>query len=192
MKHPTELPREPSGNAKEVSWFRILLKCVLQRSIKVGPGLRASYRVDGTLIELEGRAASGGAGGTIQQYKVTVISDDSITCRTWDGTTDGTSDVIVAKPYRLRKTPWNGITVVYDFNGTSYSIVYSYLATPGFRTAQVTVGGTQTTESQAIIPIYKVGDIIYATEPEGGTDVFVGSAVTWLDLNVDARAWACY
>ena len=69
MKHPTELAREPSGNAKEVSWFRTILKNLRERSVKVGPGLRVSYRVDGTLIELAGREASASAPAAAVQFQ---------------------------------------------------------------------------------------------------------------------------
>ena len=192
LQPPTQIPSEPSGSAKEVTWFRQLLRCIRERTVKVGPGLRVSYKTDGALIEMKGVEGGGASGKEIQQYKIVSIQDDYITCQTWDGTTQGTDNVLLAKPYRLRKTPWDGVTVTYDFNGTTYSILYTYLATPGFRTAQVTTGGNQTTENQAIIPIYQVGDIVYGSNPEGGTETFVGSEITGLDINVDARAWACY
>ena len=154
-----------------------------------GRGIRHRHTSHGVVSSVKSSKVAALDSSLAKQFKVTAISNDTITCRAWDGTNNGETDIVVAKPYRLRKTPWDGVTVSYDFNGTIYSIAYSYLTTSGFRTAQVTVGTTQTTESQAIIPIYKVGEIIYATEPDGGTDL---ASVSWLDLNVDARAWACY
>lgn len=189
----TQIPSEPAGNAKETAWFRQLLRCIRERTVKVGPGLRKSHNTDGTLIELipVRQEVSVSESSAIQQYKITAIADDYIEAKTWDGTTLGDVAVQVAKPWRLRKTDWNGATVTYNFNGTIFTIQYTYLATPGFRTA--VRPSTGVTENQAIIPLYSVNDIIYATEPDGGTLVTVNStALTWLDLNVDARAWARY
>lgn len=194
MSNPiTQIPSEPAGNAKETAWFRQLLRCIRERTVKVGPGLRVSYKSDGSLIELVGiqRQQTVEAGASIQQYRITAVSNDYIEGKTWDGTTLGDVAVKIAKPFRLRKTGWDGVTVVYNFNGTIFSILYTYLATPGSRTAFRAAGNV--TENQAIIPLYSVNDIIYATEPEGGTLVTSdGTALTWLDLNVDAREWARY
>jgi len=156
------------------------------------PGYRLHRTSDGTKLEVEvPKVEPAEAGSSVQQYKLTAIFDDYIEGKTWDGTNLGTTAVKIAKPWRLRKTGWHGVAVTYNFNGTNFVISYTYLATPGFRTASR--AATSTTENQAIIPVYSVNDIIYATEPEGGTLVTVAStALTWLDLNVDAREWARY
>jgi hypothetical protein len=53
--------------------------------------------------------------------------------------------------------------------------------------------GTVVTVTESIHPPYRPGDEIWAVEPEDGTGVIDGTAaaVTWLDLNVDARHWDC-
>lgn len=160
--------------------------------LAVGMGYRLKQTSNGTSLEIQvPRAEAAEAASSVQQYKLTGHFDDYVEAKTWDGTNLGTATVKIAKPYRLRKTGWDGVTVSYDFNGTFFPLQYTYLATPGFRTARHT--GSGALENQAIIALYNVGDIIYATEPIGGTGVTVsGTALTWLDLNVDGRHWARY
>lgn len=112
--------------------------------------------------------------GRVKRFRVKSIQGDYITCRTWDGTTEGANDVLIAKPYQLR----NSIT-------SRNSISYSYTNT----TERVANDGTDT-ETQVVVPSYVVDDEIFAigkapTGVDDGTD-----PITWLDLNLDARAWA--
>lgn len=120
----------------------------------------------------------------VSQFLLKSVSDDHLVCRTWDGATEGSANVNVAKPPALRRTGWHGVTVV--------GITYTYTGTQ----ARTAVQGT-TTENQVIIPAYQtasgqyIGNVIYAVQPQGGTGVVVnGEAVVWQDLNVDGRAWA--
>lgn len=115
----------------------------------------------------------------IQQFKVKTIYANVLGCMTWDGTTEGTVEIYVAKPFLLRQSPFDGLT----HNGISYA--YS---SPSLRTA--TRGANS--ETQIIIPVYVVDDIIYGLSSiVGGTATNVsGVPVQYLDLNVDGRAWA--
>lgn len=145
---------------------------------------------NGTTLDIPIPPAGEVTATSVRQFRIKSIADDYITAAEWDGSAEGTQRQI-AKPWRLRKTGWDGVLVNYNFNGANFPLRYTYLSTPGFRSAFH--ANLNQTENQAIIPIYRVSDIIYATEPEGGTLVTVGgTALTWLDLNVDARAWARY
>ena len=117
---------------------------------------------------------------------------DYLLCRTWDGTKSGAERIPVARPYKLRKTPFDGETR----DGISWVYV-----TSNKRTA--TRVSDQKTETQVVTPVYRgfggdAADTIYAvTGLDGGTDVVESGneenptkPVVWLDLNVDARAWA--
>lgn len=68
MSNPiTSIPSEPAGNSKETAWFRQLLRCIRERTLKVGPGLRLSYKADGALIELVPQVVqAAGESGTLQ------------------------------------------------------------------------------------------------------------------------------
>lgn len=122
-------------------------------------------------------------GSIIRQFKVVSVGLDYLTCHTWDGITEGGASIIVLRPYLLRSTPFDGLV--------REGVSYHYLS-PTLREA--TYNGT--TETQVISPTYLVGDLIYGVGlVRGGIDGGSGwnSSLqrNWLDLNVDARAWAC-
>ena len=112
-----------------------------------------------------------------RQMKLVSIHGDYLICHPWDGATESDRELLVAKPYLLRRTPFDGETR----NGIDYD--YHTHVT---RTA--TKGGE--TEDQIVIPRYVTGDILYATfNVAGGTSVLdTETRVEWLDDNRDGRA----
>ena len=117
--------------------------------------------------------------GYPKAHKLTVTSQsgDYITCDTPSG-----KSVDVAKPYLLRRTPFDG--------ETRDGITYTYSSD----SARQGDDGANT-EDQVIVPSYVVNDIIFAVRnPVGGTGVDDGESpatnITYLDLNLDGRAWA--
>lgn len=114
-------------------------------------------------------------GMTSTRYKVTQIHDDFVTCRTYDGTTTGTEDVKIAKPYLLRRTTMRDGTWEWQADRQSRK------------------SGTST---EFTTQSYKAGDEIYAITCDVGTvkDYSVSPAktlddVTELDMNIDGRLW---
>lgn len=129
---------------------------------------------DGALYGVFG---AGGGGGTTQ-YKLKEQFGDYYRCRTWDGTTEGTTDYYVAKPYYLRRTPFDGQTIG--------DLTYSY-TDDDYRT--VTAFGKSAL--QVVVPYFNTDDIIYAAELSSGvaTSTTAGSPVTLVDMNADGRYW---
>lgn len=179
MNHPTSLPPEPSGNSKETTWFRQLLKNIRERSIKVGPGLRASYKLNETLIELAKKEASSGTEEVtsgVQRFRVDSIHDHYLTCRKSDdlGQPIGSTTYRIAKPWPLQVES-EGPTFVTQNTRRRYILTY-YV-------------------NEEIDPAYYVGDSrIFATMPTGkdGTiEIIDGELVPleWIDLNNAARHW---
>lgn len=112
-----------------------------------------------------------------QQFQVVSVGTDYLVCSRHNGTSAEAGSVKVALPYLLRKTPFDG--------KTRNSIAYTYSSV-----TQRTAGGS---EAQLITPSYVADDIIYAISGvTGGTGVTDENSepVTWLDLNLDGRAWA--
>lgn len=127
------------------------------------------------------RRISGEGGGTVSAFKVQSVVSESLVCRTFDGTSTGSTDIQVAKPYKLRQSAPNPVTI------DSETITYSaWNWANQSRTA--TIGATSKTE--VITPRYLTNDIIWATETTTCTTGSDASTLTWLDLNVDGRAWA--
>lgn len=120
------------------------------------------------------------AGSLVAKFKLAQSAadfPDHLVCRTWDGTTEGETNVLVAKPWELRRTTFDGTT----YGGVGYT--YSSPVT------RIGVIGDEE-ESQLIIPRYIVGDILVADKNViGGTGVTVnGTSLEW-EVRIGARAW---
>ncbi len=120
----------------------------------------------------------------VYQARVNFIVGDYLQVRELTVLPDGTEiegpvDILVAKPWTLRRTPFDGLV----FN----NFLYSYID-------QSTRDATdqsppRKTERQYITPPYYLNSTIYCVRTvRGGTSVSL--SIQGLDLNVDARAWA--
>lgn len=111
-----------------------------------------------------------------RRFRVKSIAGDYLVCRTWNGEKEGDTDVKVAKRWRLRRTPFDGLT---DAAGRSYAYTSDVERV-------VTQGGL--TETQVVVPAYEVDEEIEArSAPTGGTGVT--DAPKWLEHG-EGRAWA--
>ena len=93
--------------------------------------------------------------------------------------------VFIAKPYLLRRTPFDGLT--------RNDITYAYDSD----TQRVATDADDDTETQQVVPSYVAGDVVFAVRDfSGGTGAWTAPTnadpveVVWQDLNVDGRAWA--
>lgn len=125
------------------------------------------------------------ATSAVAQFKLKQNADtfpDHLICRAWDGETLGSEDVLVAKPWDIRRTSFDG-------RGDSVVELYTY-TTPTHRIARIRL--TDIVEEQIIIRRYEINDILYATENiKGGTEVIhEDTPIVWLDDNRAARAFA--
>jgi hypothetical protein len=118
------------------------------------------------------------AAGGVTQYRLKSVQGDYVTCRTWDGTTEGGTDVYIAKPMKLR----NSITSA-TIDGVS--VTYSYTTTVA-RTATI----SSVDEDQVIVPRYLADDLIYAISADYTSVSVSGTPLTKIDINADGRAWA--
>lgn len=131
-----------------------------------------------------------GGGSETHECRIDSLGEDVLYCTILISSIASGDSIVVAKPYKLRKSPWDGQTV----NGLTY--VYA-INTPSQRTAQ-TVSGAARTVNHRIIPRYnadsepstsradiilahKVSDSIYVTDQS--------TPVEWIDMNVDGRVW---
>lgn len=192
MNPITQIPSEPAGNAKETSWFRQLLRCIRERTVKAGPGLRLSYKPDGTLIELEDlqkKVTQAVPATAATRMRIVTVDADYVTGRRQaeDGTVDNASELLyIAKPHYLRVATLNGLVQ----DGWTISI-----ASPGNSRSLTSGAGAGVPVglivNQKLNYSYLVNDTIYATKPEGRTAVahptIAGTKIEWLDTNVDAR-----
>lgn len=168
----------------------------------VQPVYTGLYQINtlGTTVSLPRYGLFGAGGGALKQYLVVEELDDALRCRSFIGSgvgtpTIGTEDIFVAKPWRLRRNPWESIgTEVF-----SITYVYSAISDGGNGTREAT--GFNNDEIQKLTPSYIASfDIIYAGVVDGGTDVSIVTTVTStgtvsqllniLDFNTCGRVWA--
>lgn len=139
------------------------------------PGAAVNRTTRGFSVVPTAKAASFGT--NVKLYKYKSMSGDYLTCRTWDGTTEGDTDIYIAKPYKLRRS-----IASETIDGTLVSYTY---ASDSERTA---TDGTNS-ETQKIVPRYLVDDLVWGITAT--TAVTKDNAsLTILDMNIDGRAWA--
>ncbi len=110
---------------------------------------------------------------------------DYVHGNTWDGTTRGSDDIRILKPWFLRGTFWN------DRVSARVGIRYEQ-----FDDAKRTASKSgEDDETQWIIPSYEINDVIFAiSNVYGGFETQTVDPASkdalWMDLNVDGRMWA--
>ena len=119
----------------------------------------------------------------LRRFSIQEVKDDYLICNpvSSDGVVSG--DIVrIAKPWTLRTLAARNFVTYNTYTGDGQ---YRNAVASGI------------TERQVVVPHYFEEDIVFAaTGIAGGTDVtyenesFEIVAVNWLDVNVDARAWA--
>lgn len=176
-------------NACRLTKFTIQLKDgstvgrVIQADIK-------STALGGTQVTIPLEISAAGSGSaSVQQFKIVSDGGDYWNCKTWDGTTLGSDTVKVAKPYKLRAGTGKIASEV--IRGVTYTYTYTAVtvgAVTGYYTRAVS-GSDGSSETNYTIPDPIANDIIYGITFSTTTPSTL-SAVTWLDINADGRAWA--
>lgn len=113
-----------------------------------------------------------GLAGRAARFSLVSVDQDHLVCNLVGDIGDPPTAYHVAKAPLLRRS-------VTSHAGVSYS--YSS------NTARTATSGSDS-EDQEVIPAWAAGDEIVAVAIPGGTGV--SAAPDWLDLNLDARAWA--
>lgn len=195
----TPLPKKLNSRASSAAWLNQLRQCVSERTVQFSSNVKLLHHVNGFLFDQPSKARNEKSepGGKVNQYLVKQLFGDYLRCRKIDGSTVGTQDVYIAKPFELRRTPWHGVTVSYTIEEFSTTLtVITVQISYDYKSGTYRIGtilSTSSTEHQTIIPRY-VPDksVIYASDVEETILVTEESAVdvTKIDLNVGARAWA--
>jgi hypothetical protein len=166
-------------------WRKInqLIDYVRETSVVNGRDVRITRTMNGTLIKGEAAGKEAPAqDATLQEVTVTSVSWDHYVC--WNGS----EQVLVAKPYKLRRSPFNGTVNYVDEVGRAYAVTYNYTH-PSRRSASM--NGTLV-EYQVVIPRYVTPtDKIYIIGGSITVDIDgVQRTLDFLDINADGRAWA--
>ena len=133
--------------------------------------------------------AGGASGSSATQFKIISDGGDYWNCKTWDGTTLGSTTIKVAKPFKLRAGTGGIASEV--IRSVTYTYTYAAVtvgAVTGYYTRAVS-GSDGSSETDYMIPDPIANDIIYAIHFSTTTPSTL-SAVVWIDVNSDGRAWA--
>lgn len=114
------------------------------------------------------------ASSSATPFIVQSIQNNWLTCRTWDGSTAGSTDILVAKPFLLRHVLANYPQL------TSFTTVNAQQATV------VESGNTYTWK--VTLP-YAADEIIWAQPTTLGDLTSGGNPLVWEDTNRGAHAW---
>jgi hypothetical protein len=142
---------------------------------------------EGTPFPIQARPRIGrGTTGNARRFRLKSVHGDYIVARTWDGTTEGSEDVKLAKPWLLRRSPFEEGGAHDDRDGASF-----YYITDSERIVQ-DADGWPTFEM--VEPPYLADDEINTVGTViGGTGVEVGGEkLRRMDRNIDARRWGTF
>jgi len=195
-------PDELRDGTRAAGWLNKLRAWALSTRLVEGVGYELNQTTRGvSLVIRPGKNGAGTPPTNIRQMRVKSVADDALVCIAWPGavlggsldeanptdSVDGEFEETVAKPWRLRKTPFHGRTVriPLEFSPFAMTVSYNYL---GASARAATKVGTSIVEKQYIVPRYVKGDVIYV----GTSDATGIEGVQLIDLNVDGRAWSAH
>jgi len=124
--------------------------------------------------------------------KVVSVHDDYVLCKFYNPVSDTEGDeVLVAKPFVLRRSPFDGQTITY-VTGQIIEYTYDDESSPEYtRMAEDTV--TEEAEEQFLLPSYFVGEVLRIVPGNTGVTVGEGESavgIGWEDINTAGRMWA--
>jgi|ERR1051326_2514898 hypothetical protein len=172
-----DLPPKPTGTSSEARFARWTHERLVAARTQDATGSGTNRTTRGVVaIPPQPRR-----GWSIGLYRFKSMASDWLICRTWDGTNDGTADIKIAKPPKLRfsiatLTMIDGTIITYDL----YDLVN--------QTRRAT-DNSGNSENQVIGEPYLLNDLIYAAPARTLVQDDDGNTVTLLDLNDDGRAW---
>jgi len=136
--------------------------------------------------------ASNAAGsGAVSMFKLKDVASDWLICHSWDGTTEGTTSVLVAKDAALRNSLASetilGVAHTYTYSAGP-SEAWSAGTDTRYNKTRTDNDGTLS-EAQRVIRPYVENEIIFAASAPTGLVDGTGAAITLLEIK-PWRQWA--
>ena len=181
---PLPLPKPLTGIDPLSRWL-MHLRQVLQASMpRDSEDILISETTQGTQFRLKSKA--GGGGTFLRRLRLKEVGNDYLRCRSLDGTTEGTTDLYVARSFELRRTPFDAQTIAYSADGDVFSATFAYTSATK-RTK--TISGVA--EVQVIVPYYKVDfSEIMAIKSNEATGLLDPAGAPIVLMELTQRAWA--
>lgn len=153
------IPPRPSGNDREATFMQWVWDSLREMFINDTDDIKASRDSRGVYLRSTVHGGGGAQPTPAKEYRIKSVSDDYITCRSWDGSTDGGMDVIIAKDHKLKCSL---------ATATIFGVIHTYTYAPGpdsnnkLRTNTWPTGN----EQELVTPPWNVNDIVYAIPAE--------------------------
>jgi hypothetical protein len=167
-------------HALDFAWMRLLrqkFNALLNGEIKDENGNRIGEvkYADGNTVWV---VKTSSEGSQLKMYRLKSVQGDYITCREWDGTSEGTEDVSIAKHPEIRKPS------TATLRGTAFTYTYADDQT---RTSRRNSDNNTITEW--VIPPLEVNDLIFAADVDH-TGVNGPDSTELKRIFFSPRAWA--
>ena len=169
-------PKRPTGSTPEARFSQWVYDSLISMR-PMGPDVSRTTR--GTF---QHPGASVGGAARVGRYRLKSVQGDYITCRGWDGTTEGTTDIYIAKDPKHR----NSLLTEAKPDGAH---TYEYGAGSNADNVKRTDTCGLTSEQQEIAPPWCVNDEIYALTCNTGVNDATGNPIYLLAIS-PARQWA--
>jgi hypothetical protein len=121
--------------------------------------------------------------GSLQTVLVKSAEAEYLVCRSWDGTTEGSDDIIVAKPFSARQPASETLLgVTYDYTYETADALNDYRNVTGGATIQ-----------QIVVPVWVVDGLILVAQTSFSGVTYDDTVNDPYDLKlieVSARCWA--
>jgi hypothetical protein len=148
------IPPRPVGDDEAAHWFQWVHDFLTLRGNFIDtPQIRFEKTTKGIRPILAQQP--GGTNFSLSLYRLKSVEDNYLVGRAWDGTTEGDTDVYIAKRPETREVP---SAILY---GVTYN--YTYLAGPdALNYSRVSDNGA-TTEAQLVTPPWELDGLIFAS-----------------------------
>lgn len=172
------IPRRPSGSDAQSIFMQWVWDSLRALRICETPNTGTNRTTKGDFLIVN----PGVGGAQLQTFRFKSMKGDYLICRAWNGSVEGSSDIYLAKPVKLR----HSITSE-TIDGTAYTYS-SYSLTAQTRVSAPASGSAET---QIVVPRYLPNDLIYAMAAPTyvQSEDVPAKAVSLIDVNLDGRAW---
>jgi hypothetical protein len=188
------IPRKPNGGSGKAQFDRwVHEKLTNEANLGAVSGHRVINTTRGKIIVPSGGRGRGAQASMFKLKQIDTaptpdtpsVYGDYVVCHDWDGTTEGTEDIYIAKPPDLRESLTSEILY-----GLTHG--YSYAAGEDVNNRKRIHTVSPDIQRERVVPPWIGGQIIYAIECDTGvtTEAVHGEvAVDWLMIS-PSRTWA--
>jgi hypothetical protein len=156
------LPPKPVGTGSEATFAQWVYYKLTGEAVESVPGALISRTTRGISIKptAAGNSAQARPAG---MYKLKSVQDDYVTARSWDGTTEGTADVLIAKEYKLRCS---------IASETILGVANTYTYADGGDALNKVRTHTRdaATQAEIVVPVWTPDEIIHAIKAKTGVN----------------------